>query len=148
MILLFFENFKIRKDLKIMKIEYRFVTGEKTAIEINGDFEEIILELDKEKYNCNRKETRRHKSLSLSDKCIENMSISSDICDDVFKNFDKEKLPNPISRLKPNEQELLHNLYLRKCPLTQSAYAKVLGVTENAIQKRLSKIRNKLKNLL
>ena len=55
-----------------MKIEYRFVTGEKTAIEINGDFEEIILELDKEEYNCNRKETRRHKSLSLSDKSIEN----------------------------------------------------------------------------
>ena len=79
-----------------MKIEYRFVTGEKAAIEINGDFEEIILELDKEEYNCNRKETRRHKSLSLSDKWIENMSISSDICDDVFKNVDKEKLHNAI----------------------------------------------------
>ena len=131
-----------------MKIEYRFVTGEKTAIEINGDFEEIILELDKEEYNCNRKETRRHKSLSLSDKCIENMSISSDICDDVFKNFDKEKLHNAISRLKPNEQELLHKVYLDLDKINITKYANSLGVKPTVLWKRLERIRKKLKNIL
>ena len=131
-----------------MKIEYRFVTGEKTAIEINGDFEEIILELDKEEYNCNRKETRRHKSLSLSDKSIENMSISSDICDDVFKNFDKEKLHNTISRLKPNEQELLHKVYLDLDKINITKYANSLGVKPTVLWKRLERIRKKLKNIL
>ena len=95
-----------------MKIEYRFVTGEKVTAEISDEFKDVVIKLDKEEYNCNRKETRRHKSLSLSDKCIENISLSSDICDDVFKNFDKEKLHNAISLLKPDEQKLLHNLYL------------------------------------
>ena len=131
-----------------MKIEYRFVTGEKAAIEINGDFEEIILELDKEEYNCNRKETRRHKSLSLSDKSIENMSISSDICDDVFKNFDKEKLHNTISRLKPNEQELLHKVYLDLDKINITKYANSLGVKPTVLWKRLERIRKKIKNIL
>lgn len=131
-----------------MKIEYRFVTGEKAAIEINGDFEEIILELDKEEYNCNRKETRRHKSLSLSDKSIENMSLSSDICDDVFKNFDKEKLHNTISRLKPNEQELLHKAYLDLDKINITKYANSLGVKPTVLWKRLERIRKKLKNIL
>lgn len=131
-----------------MKIEYRFVTGEKAAIEINGDFEEIILELDKEEYNCNRKETRRHKSLSLSDKSIENMSLSSDICDDVFKNFDKEKLHNAISRLKPNEQELLHKVYLDLDKINITKYANSLGVKPTVLWKRLERIRKKLKNIL
>lgn len=131
-----------------MKIEYRFVTGEKAAIEINGDFEEIILELDKEEYNCNRKETRRHKSLSLSDKSIENMSLSSDICDDVFKNIDKEKLHNAISRLKPNEQELLHKAYLDLDKINITKYANSLGVKPTVLWKRLERIRKKLKNIL
>ena len=131
-----------------MKIEYRFVTGEKAAIEINGDFEEIILELDKEEYNCNRKETRRHKSLSLSDKSIENMSISSDICDDVFKNFDKEKLLIAISLLKPDEQELLHKVYLDLDKINITKYANSLGVKPTVLWKRLERIRKKLKNIL
>ena len=131
-----------------MKIEYRFVTGEKTAIEINGDFDEIILEHDKEEYNCNRKETRRHKSLSLSDKSIENMSLSSDICDDVFKNIDKEKLHNAISRLKPNEQELLHKVYLDLDKINITKYANSLGVKPTVLWKRLERIRKKLKNIL
>ena len=131
-----------------MKIEYRFVTGEKAAIEINGDFEEIILELDKEEYNCNRKETRRHKSLSLSDKSIENMSLSSDICDDVFKNIDKEKLHNAISLLKPDEQELLHKVYLDLDKINITKYANSLGVKPTVLWKRLERIRKKLKNIL
>ena len=131
-----------------MKIEYRFVTGEKAAIEINGDFEEIILELDKEEYNWNRKETRRHKSLSLSDKSIENMSLSSDICDDVFKNIDKEKLHNAIPLLKPDEQELINKIYLNKTKLSISDYAKLANVSHNAIKQRLKRIRKKLKSFI
>ena len=120
-----------------MKIEYRFVTGEKVTAEISDEFKDVVIKLDKEEYNCNRKETRRHKSLSLSDKSIENMSLSSDICDDVFKNIDKEKLHNAISRLKPNEQELLHNLYLNDKPITQKEYANILHINE---KKRSGKI--------
>ena len=128
-----------------MKIEYRFVTGEKVTAEISDEFKDVVIELDKEEYNCNRKETRRHKSLSLSDKSIENMSLSSDICDDVFKNFDKEKLHNAISRLKPDEQELINKIYLNKSKLSILNYAKLANVSQNAIKQRLKRTRKKLK---
>ena len=51
-----------------MKIEYKFVTGENVSIEVYGEFEEIMLELDKNLKNNDRKETRRHKNLDLLDK--------------------------------------------------------------------------------
>ena len=131
-----------------MKIEYKFVTGEKVTAEISDEFKDVVIKLDKEEYNCNRKETRRHKSLSLSDKCIENISLSSDICDDVFKNFDKEKLHNAISLLKPDEQKLLHNLYLNDKPITQKEYANILHINEKSIQEKSRRIRKKLKKFL
>ena len=131
-----------------MKIEYRFVTGEKVTAEISDEFKDVVIKLDKEEYNCNHKETRRHKSLSLSDKNIENMSISSDICDDVFKNFDKEKLHNAISLLKPNEQELINKIYLNKSKLSILNYAKLANVSQNAIKQRLKRIRKKLKSFI
>ena len=131
-----------------MKIEYKFLNGEKVYIDVDEKFGKIIRKLDNELKNNNRKETRRHESLSLLDNDSISIDPHSDVCDKVIKKIDIDKLYKAISNLKPKEQKLLHNLYLRKCPLTQSAYAKVLGVTENAIQKRLSKIRNKLKNLL
>ena len=131
-----------------MKIEYRFVTGEKVTAEISDEFKDVVIKLDKEEYNCNRKETRKHKSLSLSDKSIENMSISSDICDDVFKNIDKEKLHKAISLLKPDEQELLHNLYLNDKPITQNEYANILHINEKSVQEKSRRIRKKLKKFL
>lgn len=51
-----------------MEIEYKFVTGEKIHIEVYGKFEEIMLELDKDLKNNDRKETRRHESLCRSRK--------------------------------------------------------------------------------
>ena len=131
-----------------MKIEYRFVTGEKVTAEISDEFKDVVIELDKEEYNCNRKETRRHKSLSLSDKNIENISISSDICDDVFKNFDKEKLHNAIPLLKPDEQELINKIYLNKSKLSILNYAKLANVSQNAIKQRLKRTRKKLKSFI
>ena len=131
-----------------MKIEYRFVTGEKVTAEISDEFKDVVIKLDKEEYNCNRKETRRHKSLSLSDKSIENMSLSSDICDDVFKNIDKEKLHNAIPLLKPDEQELINKIYLNKTKLSISDYAKLANVSQNAIKQRLKRTRKKLKSFI
>lgn len=131
-----------------MKIKYEFVTGEKVYVDVNEEFEEIMLELDNELKNNNRKETQKHKSLSLSDRNIELADLNSDVFEEVVKNINKDKLYKAISNLRPYEQRLLHNLYLRKCPLTLSDYAKVLGVTENVIQKQLTNIKNKLRNLL
>ena len=129
-----------------MKIKYEFVTGEKVYIDVNEEFGEIMLKLDNELKNNNRKETEKHKS--LSDRNIEITDLNSDVFETVIKKINKDKLYKAISDLKPYEKELIHNLYLKKCPLTLSGYAKALGVTEDVIRKRLTNIKNKLRNLL
>ena len=73
-----------------MKLEYRFVDGEKAIIGVGGDFEEIILELDRNLYNNNQKETRRHISLSLFD---EDKKVFTDI-----KTSFEEQLSNQVDK--------------------------------------------------
>ena len=97
-----------------MKIEYKFVTGEDVSIEVYGEFEEIMLELDRNLKNNDRKETRRHESLDLFDKDERNSDITVDILGDVCRSFDKDKLYDAIAKLKPQEKELIHKLYLNK----------------------------------
>lgn len=131
-----------------MEIKYKFVNGEETSIEVYGDFEGIILELDRDLKNNNRKETRRHESLSLLDSDKQSIATNTDVYSQTLKNLDKDKLYAAIAKLKPQEQELLRNLYLSDKPMTQKRCADILGITENAVRKRLAKIRLKLKKSL
>ncbi len=102
-----------------MEIEYKFVTGEKVHIEVYGEFEEIMLELDKNLKNNNRKETRRNESLNAVEKSLKNVDESFDVYEQVLKRLDEDKLYKSISQLKPHEQELIHKLYLDKRPITR-----------------------------
>ena len=131
-----------------MKIEYKFVTGENVSIEVYGEFEEIMLELNNNLKNNNRKETRRHESLDLFDKDKRNADITTDVFEDVLKNFDKDKLYDAIAKLKPQEQELIHKLYLDKNPLTQTECAKKLDISYIVLRKRIERVRKKLSNIL
>jgi len=131
-----------------MEIKYKFVNGEGTSIEVYGDFEEIILKLDRDLKNNNRKETRRHESLSLLDSAKQSIATNTDVYSQILKTLDKDKLYAAIAKLKPQEQELLRNLYLSDRPMTQKRCADILGITENAVRKRLAKIRLKLKKSL
>ena len=131
-----------------MKIEYKFVTGEDVSIEVYGEFEEIMLELDKNLKNNDRKETRRHESLDLFDKDERNSDITVDILGDVCRNFDKDKLYDAIAKLKPQEQELIHKLYLDKNPMTQAEYARNINISDAAMWKKIQRIRDKIKRLI
>lgn len=131
-----------------MKIEYKFVTGEDVSIEVYGEFEEIMIELDKNLKNNDRKEMRRHESLDLLDKDEKNADITTDVLEDVLKNLDKDKLYDAIAKLKPEEQELIHKLYLSKSPMTQEQYAKYIGTKVKSVQEKSRRIRRKLEVLM
>ena len=47
-----------------MKIKYEFVTGEVVEVEVSEELGAIIVDLDRREYNNNKKETRRHCTLS------------------------------------------------------------------------------------
>lgn len=131
-----------------MEIEYKFVTGEKIHIEVYGKFEEIMLELDKNLKNNDRKETRRHESLSEVEKSPNNTDESSDVYEEVLKKLDKDKLYSAIAKLKPSEQDLLQQLYLSNNTITQEQYANRLGTRVKSVQEKSRRIRRKLENLI
>lgn len=131
-----------------MKIEYKFVNGETVRIEVSGNFEEIMLEMDRELKNNNRKETRRHDKLYLFDKDTTSTDLSVDLDGNLFKKFDKDKLYVAVAKLKPNEQELLYILYLNENPISQVELAKNENVSLGSIKMKLLRIKTKLRKLL
>lgn len=131
-----------------MEIEYKFATGEKVYVEVYGEFEEIMLELDKNLKNNNRKETRRHESLSSFDKDGNDIDANMDVYEDVIKSLDRDRLYYAIQKLKSKEQELLHNLYLCENPISQIELARMKNVSVGSIKMQLQRIKAKLKKLL
>lgn len=135
-----------------MKLEYKFVTGDKVFIDVDKELYDIIFEFDEEWRKSYRRESsnERHNRLDdLNDKseCLKDLE-NLDVDEQAFKNLNKDKLYAAISKLKSAEQELLYHLFLKKNFITQAAYAKILEITENAVRKRFSKIKLKLKDLL
>ncbi len=129
-----------------MKIEYRFVNGEKASIDVSDDFEKIILELDRNLYNNNQTETRRHVSLDAFEQDKTMLKDTGlDWEDQILNRADKETLYRAISKLKPDEQELIHKIYLSEACVSLSEYAQSINVSENAVKQRLKRIRKKLK---
>ena len=132
-----------------MEIKYTFVNGEETSVEVYDDFKEIILELDRNLYNNNHAETRRHISLSVFD---ENKKVFADIEasfeEQLSNQVDEEILYKAISELSYDEKELLHNLYLSDRPVTQKEYARMLKIKEKSVQEKSRRIRKKLKLII
>ncbi len=50
-----------------MKITYEFVTGEISGVEVDEHLGGMLLDLDRQQYNNDQKETRRHFSLNGMD---------------------------------------------------------------------------------
>ena len=111
-----------------MEIKYKFVNGEETSVEVYDDFEKIILELNRNLYNNNQAETRRHVSLDVfrQDKTMLK-DTGLDLEDQILNRTDSEALYKAISKLKPDGKSLIYRLCLSDKPMTQKQYAGALG---------------------
>lgn len=131
-----------------MVIKYEFVTGEKVEFEVSNDLSNTIVQIESEIKNSDRRETRRHQSISeVLDKSDMLIDQNINVEEEILKRFDSYKLHDAISKLKPKEQELIHKLYLDKQTMSQAEYAKSLGVTENSIKQSAKWIKKKLRKL-
>ena len=131
-----------------MKLEYRFVDGEKAIIEVGGDFEEIILELDRNLYNNNHAETRRHVNLSVfgEDKKVFT-DIEAGLEEQLSNQVDKEILYKALSKLNPDDRQLINKIYLSESKISMTEYATSMGIKAATLWKRLERIRKKLKSI-
>ena len=153
-ILLDFEkvtSFEIQEET--MKITYEFV-NETIEIEVSDSWEQVIIELNRKEESVNKKETRRHVSLSpIGDEGAWLKSSEADpyamigeairIADEQKK---KRELLNVIKALPPKQKALVEAIYFQGLTLTE--YADMTGVSQPAISQQLKTVMKKIKKVL
>ena len=129
-----------------MKIKYHFV-DETVEIEVSDEWGDILIDLDRQEYNNNHTETRRHYHLDGcvyegADFAVEDKALAALIEDmDIAKH-----LPQAIRKLPADQQKLIRELFYKRVTLTE--YAKQNGISQPAATKRKQKALKNLKNIL
>lgn len=130
-----------------MNIKYEFVTGEKLEIEVNEDIAGISIEIERNAYNNNQKESRRHNSIdSMEDAGFQFKDINGDIEVKVEEAETTDEVKNAIKTLLKSQQDLIEKVFYKNMKIVDIAASE--GVTEAAIRNRLKKIYRKLKKIL
>ena len=80
-----------------MKIRYEFVTGEFSEIEVDDSLGELLVDFDRQQYNNDHKETRRHVSL-------DGMEYEGELFASVADTADEVERREELARLTGGEQ--------------------------------------------
>ena len=127
-----------------MKIRYEFADGKTIEIEVLKGLGEISIAIDKEICNSDRRETRRHSSISgMEEQGIQFPDETQDIQAIVENRETIEKLSLALEKLLPRQRELIFSVFFEGKPIADIAREE--GVTEAAVRNRLRKIYKKLK---
>ena len=128
-----------------MKIKYEFA-NETIEIEVDETWGAVLIDPDRQEYNNEQKETRRHCSLDALDVDGNNIPCDCDVLRDILNCEDRAALHKAITALEPTQQEVIYALYFEG--ISVSEFAKMRGVSQPAITKRKLKALKNLKNIL
>ena len=126
---------------------YHFSNGETISIDVPDDWGEILIDLDRQEYNNDHKETRRH--YSLEGKVYEGMdyAVEDPGLEALFAGpTDEERLRTAIQKLDLDQQAMIRAIYFEGVSVND--YAARMSLTQSAISHRLQTVRKKLKKLL
>ena len=128
-----------------MKIKYEFAT-ETVEVEVTDDWGSILVDLDRQEYNINHKETRRHCSLDAYNQDDALLPSDEDVVRDILAAEDNQRLFEAIAHLDAEQQELVRAIFFRE--MSVSEYAKRHGITQPAASQRKKAVLKKLKEFL
>ena len=129
-----------------MKITYKFADGTVSIIEIPEEWGEVVLSLDREEYNNNRAETRRHSSIDEIDPDGVLLSSDLNVERETIQKLEREALLRAITMLEPRQQYLIAEVFFND--RTYAAIAKEEGKDESAIRHAVGRALKQLKKLL
>lgn len=119
----------------------------KVLEQVDEETRRIYLQEEYLTYMSNVKYKRCNQSL---EKSLENgfdvVDENQDVEENAIKNADTEKVRQAISKLEPQQQWLVKQVYFNQ--RTNVSIASELGVTEGAIRDRLKRIFEKIKKFL
>ena len=129
-----------------MKIQYKFAS-ETIAIEVSDEWGEILIDLDRQEYNNDHKETRRHYHMEGcvyegEDFAVEDPALARLLEDDGLL----AKLPSAVASLLPRQRRLINQVFVER--KTYVAIAREDGVDESAVRKAVVRALKKLEKLL
>ena len=128
-----------------MKIKYKFA-NETVEIEVSEEWGNILIDLDRQEYNNDHAETRRHCSLEAYNLDDAYLPSNVNVEREVLAGIEAEQLYTAIAKLDPTQQELIHSFFFDD--ITISQYAKDHGITQAAASQRKTTAMKKLKKLL
>ena len=129
-----------------MKIRYEFVNGEWSEIEVEDSLGELLVELDRQEYNNDHRETRRHMSLDGMDYEGALFAAPDNPAAELVWKEDATRLRQAMEALSPSQQELVRRVYFENAKVSEIAREE--GVDKSAISHRLDRIYRKLKKFL
>ena len=129
-----------------MKITYEFVTGEVSEVEVDEHLGGMLLDLDRQQYNNDQKETRRHFSLDGMDYEGEQFASAEDTEREAVRREDMARLFSAMEALSPSQRELVEEVYFEERKITDIAREE--GVSKQSVHERVQRALKKLeKNL-
>ena len=130
-----------------MNIKYQFLTGETVEINVPDHIGEVCIEIDRDTQNSNRRETRRHNSIScMEDAGVQFADERVSVADLFLANETNSHLFTALQSLLPQQQELIRQVFFEE--KSQAAIARETGITEGAVRHRLSKIYKRLQSFM
>ena len=128
-----------------MKIEYKFVTGT-IEVEVPDEWGTLLVDLDRQEYNNDHKETRRHCSLEAYNLDDGLFPSDVDVVRDILAAEERQHLYEAIAKLEPRQQKLILQVYFEGRTFTSIAQEE--GVDRTAVSKATQRAVHKLKKLL
>ena len=130
---------------RAMKIKYEFA-NEVIEIEVEENWGRVVLDLDRQEYNNEHAETRRHCSFEAYSIDGNEIADRTDILKEVLQEEDYKELYTAIEKLKPRHRKLIIQHYLYG--VSQNELAKSEGVTKGALSQSISCAIKNLKKFL
>lgn len=147
-----YEEFRRRVQISPLYADKLFLPLYGSLMEVSKeDYEEYYRQRNRQIY-IDRRASRNgdvsYNALTTDEFNGEDILIAEqpDVCDTVVESIMTDKLKEAILKLTDEEQLLIYRHYYADIPGTE--LAEIYGVSQQAISKRIAKIRVKLKNLL
>lgn len=104
-----------------MKVKYEFA-DEVVEIEVSDEWGSILIDLDRQEYNNNHKETRRHYHFEGCEYEGEDFAVEDSALAALFEDDDMLlKLPGAIAELLPRQRRLVRQVFFDGMKYTEIA---------------------------
>ena len=117
-----------------MKIAYTFATDDSALVEVDETLGNTILEIEKETRLHNRRERRKHTSISV----LEKYDLEPSHAPDFVTLAEIARLKKALEILAPEQKDLLYRVYFDNEDLVDIATKE--GVSYQAIQNRKKRL--------